>query len=79
MPYNKLKLISPNNTPIIGVKLTNGEVGEIECSYDNKTENQDWVVPLNMVTKGDCYIFIDESNKEWIEHPSDVAYRSIIA
>lgn len=78
MSYKKLNLISPINLPIIGVKLINGDIGKIECSYNKTTKHQDWIVPLNILTEDGCYIFVDESNKEWVESPDDMAWRSII-
>ncbi len=62
MSYVKLKLIVPNNSPIVGVKLNNGE---ITCHYNNEnTTMQDWVFTPNVIHKGDKYSFIDSNDIE---------------
>ena len=61
----KLKLISPDNLPIVGVKLNDGEIGKVTCHYNNEnTAVQDWVFTLNVKCNDDKYSFIDSNDNE---------------
>lgn len=73
----KIKLIAPNGLPIKGVKLINGDIGEIDCFYYRNKNHQDWIIPKNILKQEDCYIFIDSSDNEWALTPDDVFLTSL--
>ena len=65
MAFKTLKLIAPNSLPIVGVKVKNGEAQNVVCNYDKKSNQQDWVFPLNAEKQDGYYIFVDKSGNEW--------------
>ncbi|WP_200328144.1 hypothetical protein [Thiocystis violacea] len=77
MPFQKLNLTAPNGLPIIGAKLEDGKVDNIECHYDRQSNTQDWIVPHHLHKENECYIFVDASGQEWLLDPSDVVLDSL--
>lgn len=80
MPPRKLKLIAPNSTPIIGIKLADGSISEFECTYDDDSRTFLYLLPTGNTAKvlkeGGTNILVDSNGNEWSS--PDVEYHSVL-
>ena len=80
MAAKLIKLVAPNNLPIVGIRLEDGAVCECVYSYDNVSLVGDMVIQNNVGASilkrdGDS-VLVDSAGNEW--RASDIEYDSIL-
>jgi hypothetical protein len=80
MAAEKIKLVAPNNLPIVGIRLEDGSVCEFEYSYDKVKLVRDFVLQnkgsANILNRNGDSVLVDSAGNEW--PASDIEYDSIL-
>ncbi|WP_291993506.1 hypothetical protein [Candidatus Accumulibacter sp. ACC003] len=64
-----IKLLAPNDLPIVGIRMEDGTVCEFVYSYDNLNLVFDMVLKnkgsANILNRDGCNVFVDSAGNEW--------------
>jgi hypothetical protein len=76
-----IKLIAPNDLPLVGIRLEDGNVCEFVYSYDRENLEGDMVFKnkgsANILNRGGFNVFVDSAGNDWVACDID-EYDSIL-
>jgi hypothetical protein len=81
MATDKIKLVTPNSLPIVGIRLNDGTISKFEFTYNKTSKTMMYILPSGntekIATNNGAHILVDSDGKEW--DSTDIEYHSLLS